>query len=573
MPGLNPVAFAKCAPSIGTNIRQCGTVTVCDAAPITADEYDSLFKKNDRFRVLNHLFHHDFEIRMCEAEQNGLYEFLMANSVNMQKKIAHERKDGMNRIRPFVYARQYSPINNKFWRVSGGHTSGSNWVVTLHSSGNIPSNIESFPERMSLFISAKSSGGSATRTAWEIVGTPVLDGSGGVQVTLSSLNLGSNLSAAKLQAPIVGVATRGTPNVSDFESWCNEMPAYLNWKDVPFFFGTYRDNLCGSSEYDQWREMVLENGFYREYVDLPEVEKNKQIGKDWQARVVEQFFWSKARRYQNVNQFDQLEDISAFDPADVGLDGIGIGGGHCVGKRADPSGVYEQMAECNRIVDLQGDQLNLPAIFKELYHMMRAKSSAGSKNPMVFDFFTDNVTAKNFTIAWVNYMNFITGGAFRVTDEFGPSKSAQFGFMYKSYTLDYPQGVTINIVTHFYFDDMLSAMAESGSNMEQTVRSIWILDFAGIYAGVIATNSTEDVVGKRENLAKLSRDAACTMRMNTQTIKNTSLTMTVVVECPMANLIIENFSSAVPNHLVVADLVYPSATTTTTSTTPAPYTG
>lgn len=572
MPGLNPVAFAKCAPSIGTNIRQCGTVTVCQAAPITADEYDSIYKKSDKFRILSHLFHHDFEIRMCEAEQNGLYEFLMANAVNMQKKIAHERMDGMNRIRPFVYARQYSPINNKFWKVSGGHTSAGKWVVTLHSSGNIPSNIESFPVDMILFIRGKSSGGSATSTAWQVV-SAVMDGSGGVQVTMTTLNTGSMLPATKLESPTAGVAMRGAPNKSDFESWCNEQPAYLNWKDVPFFFGTYRDNLCGSSEYDQWREMVLENEFYREYVDLPEVEKNRQLGKDWQQRVCEIFFYSKPRQYQNANQFDQLEDITAFDPDDVGLGDIGIGGGNCVGKRADPAGVYEQMAECNRIADLQGAKLNLPAIFKELYHMMRAKASAGSKNSMTFDFFTDSVTAKNWTIAWVNYMNTITNNSFRVTDEFGDSKKAQFGFMYKSYTLDYPQGVTINIVTHWYFDDMLSAMADAGSGLDTTVRSIWILDFAGIYPGVIATNSSEAVVGKREDLAKISRDVACTIRTNTQTIKNTSLTMTVVVECPLANLIIENFSNEVPDHVANDAVVYPSATTTTTSTTPAPYVG
>lgn len=574
MPGLNPVTFAKCAPAVGNDIKTCGSVTICKAKPLTFDEYNSVFKKGDDFRIPfgSDLFHYDFEIKQCETVQNGMYEFLMSNSVNLAKKIEHNRREGRNRIMPFVMARQYGPINNKGWIISNGHTVGANWVVNVTTAGNVPFDVNSFPADMIVWALGRSSGGSATHTAWTVV-SAVDNGNNTGTLTLLTRNLGSNLPAAKLQAPQVGILIRGLPNKSDFEKWCVTQPNYLAFKDVPFFFGTYRTTVCRSDEYDQWRELVLDNPYYAEYVDIPEIDRNKQEGHDWQNRIAELVFRSKPLPYQNMNQYDQLDDISAFDPATVGLSPLGVGGGHCIGKRADPAGIYEQLAECNRIVDLQGAQLNLPAIFKELYNMMRIKESSGSRNPRVFDFFMDNVSAQAWHQAWVNYMASVTNNLFRVTKEFDDSKTANWGFQYRTYNLDYPQGVVINIITHYFFDDTMSMMkAAGGTTLETTARVLWILDFAGIYPGVIASNSKELTTGELERLAAISTDYACVLRTNTNRQKLTSLTLTVVVECPFANLIIENYSAAVPNHLDDGS-VYPATTTTTTSTTPSPYTG
>lgn len=573
--GLNPVVFARCAPAVGNDIKTCGSVAVCSAKPLTFDEYNSVFKKGENFRVPfgADLFHFDFEIKQCETVQNGMYEFLMSNAVNLSKKIEHTRRDGMDRIRPFVMARQYGAINNKGWTISNGHTVGANWVVNVTSAGNVPADVNSFPTDMIVWAMGRSSGGSATHTAWTVV-SAVDNGNNTLTLTLFTRNLGSNLPAAKLQAPTSGILIRGLPNKSDFEKWCVTQPNYLAFKDVPFFYGTYRTTVCRSDEYDQWREMVSTNPYFSEYVDILEVERNKQEGMDWQNRIAELFFRSTPLPYQNMNQYDQLDDIAAFDPATVGLTGLGVGGGHCVGKRADPAGVYEQMAECNRVVDLQGAQLNLPAIFKELYNMMRIRESSGSKNPKKFDFFMDNVGAQQWHQAWVNYMLSVTNNTFRITKEFDDSKTANWGFQYRTYNLDYPQGVQINVITHYFFDDTMSMMKTAGgTTYEDVARVIWILDFAGIYPGIIASNSKELTTGELERLAAISADYACVLRTNTQRQKLTSLTLTVVVECPMGNLILENYSSAVPNHLVDAAIVYPPTTTTTTSTTPTPYSG
>jgi hypothetical protein len=566
---LNVNAFQKCAPALSTNVKQCGTVTLCNAKPLTADEMTSVYMKSTDYRVMEALFHHDTEIRQCEAVQNGLYDFFMANKVAVNKNFQTKRKtSGLMEIAPFILARQFSPINNAYWKVSAGATSGGNWAVTVTSSTNIPFDCRSFPAGMRVYISGKSAGGSATHTAWKVVSCTDNGDSTG-SLVLSAQNSGSFLDSDKLGNPVTGLLMRGTPNVSDYEKFCAEQPGYMNWKDIPFFFETKRTSMCRSSLYNKWRKLLLEdNPLYREYGDLDDIQKNKQLAADWMRRVVDDMFWGKPLPYQNTSQYDQLDDITSFDGSAFGL---GVDGGKCVGKRANASGIYEQMGECGRIVDLQNGQLNLPALFKALYNMMRVKEGAQNKNPRSFDLFTDSAFGELFNQAMIKYYNAKSDNTLRLSkDVDGPMKKAEFGFNFRSYALFWPPGVTINIVTHFFFDDYLSASADVGQ--EEQGRMLWILDFTGIYPGVISSKKKTWKTGELSNLAALSPDFACVLEVNTQEQSLMSLTMTVIVECPMANLIIEGIANTLPEPTTSAG-VYPPTGTTTTTTTPTPYTG
>ena len=118
---INPNAFAKCAPAITSNIKQCGSVTACNAIPATSADLATIYQTSNDFRVLEALFHHDFEIKMCEAVQNGLYDFMMSNKVSVRRQMQTRRmQGGLIEIAPFVLGRQYSPINNAYWEVGAG---------------------------------------------------------------------------------------------------------------------------------------------------------------------------------------------------------------------------------------------------------------------------------------------------------------------------------------------------------------------------------------------------------------------------------------------------------------------
>jgi hypothetical protein len=590
---LDANAFSKCAPSLRTNIRQCGTVTQMNAAPMTIGDLD-VFQKSSDFRVMDALFRHDLEIKMCESVQNGLYDFMMAQRVNMSRKMRiSELTPGRFEIAPFIKAKQYSPINDEYWLVSGGvATSGaavggetltngvatdSNWRVDVVSTTNIPIDLNYFPVGLRVFIQGKSTLGSATQTAWKVTGN-LLSGSA-ARLYLDSENAASNLLpylSDKLAFPETGILTRGTPNVNDFEKWCNESPTVLHHKLVPFWVETTRYSMCWSSLYEKWRAQVLSNGLFREFFDLDETEKNKQLGRDWQKRFVRQMFYGKPLANQTLSDYDSLEEIEAFDGSLIGqttgqISELGVDGGAVIARRANAVGIYEQLAECDRIVDLQGAYpLNLPNLFNELYNMMRVREGNGHGNPKAFDIFTDSVTAELINQAMLLYYKQKSQDMLSIDMNAvgAPYKKAEFGFLYRSYMLFYPPGVTINVITHYFFDDLRSAGLTFDAD-DNTTRVLWVLDFSGIYPAILASNRKVHNTGDLEKLASISPDYACVMATNTKRQTLTSLMWTMIVECPASNLIVENFTSAVPEYATASGPSYPPATSTTSSTTVA----
>ena len=565
---LTANTFAKCAPSISTNIKQCGTVALCNAKPLTTDDLTDAYMKSGEYRVMEALLMADMEIKQCEETQNGLFDFLMANKVNLSKKvIAHGKDSGLLQIAPFIKARQYSPINNEYWIFTGGTSAGAgDWAINVTSAGNVPADVRSFPVGMVVYLNGAGEGGAAVRTAFKVLA--VAEGAGDtLDLNLTALNSNSNLDAEKLGNLTDGYLTRGGNNVSDYEKECAEMPAYLTKKLVPFWVKTTRWSMCKSSKYDQYRSLMLENNpLFKEYGDVPEIDKNRQLSADFQKRWVQDFFWNKALPNQNLADYDSLEDIQTYDASELGL---GVDGDVCVGKRAEPVGVYEQMAECGRVVDLLGEDLNLVALFKAFYHIIRVRSTQNNNNKVI-DVFTDTITAELINRAMVKYYaskseDHNGDSTLRMTMDvgaFSTSKKAEFGFLYRSYPLFWPAGVVMNVITHYAFDDEISVATEAG--VGDTARKLWVLDFAGIYPGIIASNRVVQNTGDLKTLASINPDFACVMKVHTRQQTLNSVTFTTVVECPSGNLIIENFSDNVPSITEVEGLEYPTTTSTTT---------
>lgn len=570
---LTANSFSKCAPSISTNIKQCGTVALCNAKPLTTDDLTDAYMKSGEYRVMEALLLADMEIKQCAETQMGLFDFLMANKVNLSKKvIAHGKDSGLLQIAPFIKARQYSPINNEYWLFSSGSAAGDgDWEGNVRTAGNVPADVRSFPIGLNVFLFGAGAGGAAVRTAWKVLS--VADAAGDtLQLQLTSLNSNSNLDAAKTGNLTSGYLTRGANNVSDYEKECNEQPAYLTKKLVPFWVKTARWSMCKSSKYDQYRQLVMENNpLFREFGDLPDIEKNRQLAADFQKRFVQDFFWAKALPNQSLADYDALEDINTYDASELGL---GVDGDVCVGKRAEPVGVYEQMAECDRVVDLLGEQLNLPALFDAFYHIIRVRTSQNNNNKII-DVFTDTQTAELINRAmWKYYSSKIedhNGDAIlRATVDIGrgpmPAQKAEWGFLYRSYTLDWPAGVVMNVITHYAFDDELSVAMDAGA--PDTARKLWVLDFSGIYPGIISSNRVVQNTGDLKTLASINPDFACVMKVHTRQQTLNSVTFTTVVECPSGNLILENFSGSEPGFAEIEGLEYSGSGTTTTTTLP-----
>src|SRR6185436_14359502 len=147
MPITLPTVFARCIPAQGTTVKQCGTVTQCQAIVPEADELNSIYTDGTNYRVLGPMLQSDMEAKMCSYQINSLYDFLMANKVNMNKQlkgVSEKVSSGLFNVKPFINVKQYSPINNAFWNVSNGQASGSNWQVDIRAANGTPMDIRWF---------------------------------------------------------------------------------------------------------------------------------------------------------------------------------------------------------------------------------------------------------------------------------------------------------------------------------------------------------------------------------------------------------------------------------------------
>jgi hypothetical protein len=551
--------FEKCLPAFGTDIKQCGTVTVCDVQTVNEEQLAEVFMASGNYRVMDSLLIHDFEIKTCQKVQNGLYDFIMANKVDMSHKLAKINvANGRYMIMPFVLALQKSRINNEYWRVTGGDTTGvtgdEGWHVTVISDTAMPVDVRWFLSRTRVYIDGVSAGGAATRTAWR-VSRAVITGGTVLNLYLISENAGSYLGTTKAPTsngswPTSGLLIRGTPNVNDYEEWCEEGPGLNVNKEVPFWIETVRNSLCSSSLYEQYREMIIDaNPYYKKFADVPEVEKNAQLGADWQRQVVNTF-WNNKRisTNQDLTNWRSLETIETHSQDNLDLPGEGV----CIGYRANAVGVYEQLAECGQVKDLLGLVLNLQELFKALYEISRIRESNGQVSDTI-DAFTDSEYAAKIQLAMVRYFKMKSEDTLHMTVDItkAPTNS-KFGFRYNSYVLDWPP-ITLNIVSHKYFDDRIAAARLISSTHEKASRFLWIIDWSGIYPGIIASNRVVNKTGDLASRAAVDSSYMCVMKVPTQTQTLTSMTWTIVVECPASSLILENISDDVPEHSGVSD--------------------
>lgn len=543
--------FKKCLPAIGTDIKHCGTVTICDVSIVSEEDLPSVFADAaGNYRVMNALLMQDFEIKMCGAITNGLYDFLVANSIDMSRRIGKVPiGTGRFQIQPFVLAAQKSRLNNEYWTVSDGTDPGgaNDWQIDAVSQTGMPSDVRFFNLRDRVYIDGVTAGGTATRTAWRINATPTIV-AGKVRILLVSENTDSNLAAAKLESPVTGILVRGTPNVNSYEEWCEEGPGLNNNKLVPFWIEEVRNAMCSSDLYDQYRDYIIDqNEYYKTFVDVPEVEKNKQLGADWQRRWLNSFFWNKALPNQNLSDW-QKADPDGLERINTAASALALPDeAECVGFRANAIGVYEQLAECGRVRDLQGQVLNLPELFKALYEIQRVRQ-ANNQPADSIDIFVDSYFAKLIQQAMVRYFKSISEDTLAMQYDItnAPTKG-KFGFRFTSYPLDWP-ALTLNVISHPFFDDRVSAGKAVSANMGKVSRFLWILDFAGIYPGIIASERVVNSTGDLQTRAKVDSTYLCVMKVPTRRVTLTSTVYTAVVECPESNLLLENIAETIPEH-------------------------
>ncbi len=567
--------FSRCLPAIGTNIESCGAVTACDAKVVTSGDLASIYGSNDtNYRILGNLIAADFVGKAVGVRQNGLYDFLQANKRVMGGKrlSVQQVAGGVWELSPFIKMGRKRQVNSEYWTARVVAATGATPVQTadldlkIYSQSSIPADSRWFPNGLRIFVSGKNvaSGspavGDTTYRLAFVVKTYVSAGSDAngafVRITVTPQNAGSVFAAsgnaaavqAKAKIPanlaadaVLGLVVRGTPNVSDYESHCAEIPGINNNQLLPFWIETTRYSICEDELTQKYLTALRDsNPFFKQFGDVETVELNRQIIEDFQRRHANSFFFNKPL---NTNQ--TLANYNNLPAINVPTGSLNLAvDGRCIGRKANATGIYEQLGECGRVYDMEADTLDLNKLFNTLYRLQREREAAGTKADII-ELFTDSFYANQFIIGMVNYFKAKYGSdVFRLTMQLNQGgEQGPFGFRFYRFTLDYPQ-VELRIVTHRMFDDMLAAHKAAG--FETAGRMMWAIDWQNVYQGIIDSNSVTNKTGDLKQLAAVDDSYSCVMKVPSRTTKLTSTTYTAVLEAETTSFVLENLAATAP---------------------------
>lgn len=564
--------FAKCSGYYTLGTKMCSGLTLTDLSPTTADEFTAIYTDEaGRWRIMGALIESDFIGRSCQTRQNVWWDWLSQTARAWdQKRLSLGSMDrGVREVMPYVTMGRKGIINNNYWSVTNGAEpegpgpSPNNASTYTHTfdltsqtgipPGDVGEQSGWFRSKTPIYIRGRNTDtGITTTTEWEIVDSDVLNDTT-VRVYALDKNAASYLSEAKTQLPETGLAMRGNPRVSDYESYCGQDPGINPNSQAMFWIDSTRWVVCIDEEMEKLFAMIRDNNpYYRQYGDVPTVELNRQLQENFQNQMVNQAFWGKPLPNQTATDWKNLDIITTPDGAIV-TDYFDLPDtlGRNMGRRAAAVGFYEQLAECSRIKDLGGLALNIPELLGELYLIWRTRLDNRVESNVI-ELVTSTSYAPLLRQGFFNYMQSKYNGALRanfdISDIMKP-KRLPGGFTFSDIEVDYPAGLTVRIVTHLAFDDMLDAHARANPDMASNGRMVLILDIGNsVYMSVLESNTVTNTSGDISTLSKLSQTLLCTMKVPTKKVTMKSMKYTFVVECPGANLWIEGIGNVVPEH-------------------------
>lgn len=540
--------WKQCAPSINSDIATCGTASLCvNAKPETAGDLDNIYMLDGEFRVLGAMLMTSMELKACGIVEHPLRDFFMANLRPVRKNIQpDDMYKTVRKIKPFILAEQKHPINNNYWKVTGGGASGeTNWAVAVASTSGIPANAASFTPGERVFIKSKTAGG--TINVWQgLVVTSTLEGDH-VNLVLTPQNAGS---AFDVEDPTTGRLTRGPANIARSEAYCDAEPTYLNTNLVPFWIEHTKTTLCNSSDVREWRKAITDNNpMYAKLFAQSEAASNGQKIAAWMNKTFENFLWGKQISInQNVNDYRSLPQVTRF----LGEIGMGYAGGTCDGYKANALGIIEILQRCNRVYDAQGADLDLWSLIDAIYNLSRVRAGVGSAGASQFDLFTDRETASLIDRGMIALFKAYSQDTLSINMM---AEGNNLGFHFKRYSLvGKGIGITLNVMTHFSLDDYLSMWTEYSTELaDATVasggRALWLLDMGGLAMGVVESTRQTSTSGKLEDLQRVDPAYQCVEDTATREVEQRGLTYTNIVDCPQANLLIWNLSGNIPEHV------------------------
>lgn len=564
---------AQCDIAITNSYDTQGSLTKSAIKGLTPTEVKALFTDGTQWHEMTAMLRTQFEMAACGVRRFGLYDWIMSsNRPGMGKLIQTLKRDkGSSLVQPFIMGRQMSVVNQDYWVITTGYATGSytpgttgplssiagvDRIIRVVAAYGVPLDEKYFLPKHQIYILNLSGGGSALMGQWSVVEAAVSDDGSYMDIALDSLN--SSDTSTVDETPTTGLVLVGINNVHDVEKYCYN-PVNVNpIKFVPFWYQPRRRMRRVDSSYmEVFEKLMQDNQWFAQFQDIPLAERNRQDELNDQKQMVNSWFFGRpyglAQRLEGSPFWTSLPQILSLSGASIDPGT----GGQLQAYRANMIGIYPQMQACNRVNDLQGQPLNIRTWAEtQIYNVYRSRTSQGRPARSI-DVYCDSITSDQFMVAFIAYAKGKLGDIVRIQVPEASGLNAmpyqvseganEWGFQWRSFRLYRPLGVTVNIITHEFFDDLLNTFTNlSTGQQSDRGRFLLTLDIGkggSIYPAVLGSNRKVYETGQIEQLAKIDSSFSCVMENPTIRTTATSEIQTMIVECPLNSDWTENFSS------------------------------
>lgn len=570
--------FAKCVPAASVDASRIDGITMTNIEPTAATKtaLESIYAdpNNNYWRIIGNLLEADFRGAACQKRINGFADWIKGTSrvIDSKKMSVSNLKTGLYDVRPFIQMEVKNPINNHYWSFNTGTAQGGgantpntneayDWKGIVASQRGIPADVRWFGRRTVVTISGRSGTDNHVIATYKVLDSEI---SGGNLIVYLK-NIGSNTDdpiynlvngGDKRSNVTSGVMVRGLPNVTQAESYCDNIPG-LNMKQFkPFWIQHTRRSIREDDEYLKYVQLIRENNpYFRQFGDVDSVEYARQVMEDYDNRLANSFLQNPVLANQTMAGYASLEKVE-FYVGDTNSPTFSWQGRYHL-RRANAAGYLEQLAECDgplgtpRLQDLAGTKIDLGDFHNELYEMQRVRQSNGIQGN-VMEVWVDSRFREELVDGYLTYFKNKSQSLLNINQELTAKlEQNALGFTWRTINLDFP-GVQLKLVSHPFLDDWVDAHGKASedaggdataqANMKETGSLLIVPDWSTTYRALLDSGTVTMETGDPKEIAKVDAALLCgPLTAPKQRVKHYWEIFTQIVECPASQLAYENF--------------------------------
>lgn len=531
----------NCTPRLITVDDSCGcTLTRASIGAWTPADIENLGLKEVG---MDRIVAQTKELRMTGVKQRALTDLLMSRIRPGKQGVLGNDQHGRSVIAPFSLVPQRSVVNSNYFVIESAEATPPDvydpqhdgaWRLTLiNEAGAFATSLvhlEKYflPGKFITVLTLDPSTGVARTLQFKVLGSANADDGGVSKAEVDVEPPYSDAGWAALDGdeqgvfqPEKGVVINLANSVSNYESWCYQYPAENTLKLRDFWWQTVRTTWCYNDEYVKALQAPLTGTFFQKFRTLPLAEQRKRQGDQEERDLFNTLFYGqRINEKQTSNGYVDLPQV--VDPANP----------TCVLEyKANTLGARTQLAECGRVIDMQGAALDIDMIKALLYALRRHRGLDGMAE---IDLFGDRFSYVLWQTAFIAYVKDRYG--LDTTRFYTPGQKLVFNnqVLWNYDKFEFPEdGIIVNFFHDDYFDDHLSAFP---TDIKSRGRQLWVIDWSDIAVAMADSRSVNRQTNIADNLYN------CVIQPNVNHYQLQSKTIQVQLGDANRHLVIENFS-------------------------------